>query len=197
MQRNWIGRSEGLEFGFRVEGEEELLRVYTTRPDTLMGVTFISIAAEHPLALKAARDNPELADFLDQLRKGGVSEADLETQEKRGMATGQWAIHPVTGEDIPIYVANFVLMGYGTGAVMAVPAHDQRDWEFASQYGLPVRPVVVPAAVRDALNELVHDVEADTDPFQAALAGGSVDAYEASAAVAVVRQYLDGVEQQG
>src|SRR5690606_41976033 len=102
-----------------------------------------------------------------------------------------------TGEDVPIYVANFVLMGYGTGAVMAVPAHDQRDWEFAKAYGLPVRPVVVPAAVRDALDELVHDVEADTAPFQAALAGGSIDAYDASAAVAVVRQYLSGVEQEG
>ncbi|MGY1529685.1 leucine--tRNA ligase [Luteimonas sp. A649] len=197
MQRNWIGRSEGLEFGFRVDGEDEPLRVYTTRPDTLMGVTFISIAAEHPLAVKAARDNLELAVFLDELRRGGVSEAELEAQEKRGMATGQWAIHPVTGEDVPIYVANFVLMGYGTGAVMAVPAHDQRDWEFAKAYGLPVRPVIVPAAVRDALDELVHDVGADTDPFQAALAGGSVDAYDASAAVAVVRQYLDGVERQG
>ncbi|WP_370465145.1 leucine--tRNA ligase [Luteimonas terricola] len=197
MQRNWIGRSEGLEFGFRVDGEDAPLRVYTTRPDTLMGVTFISIAAEHPLAVKAARDNPQLAAFLDELRRGGVSEAELEAQEKRGMATGQWAIHPVTGEDVPIYVANFVLMGYGTGAVMAVPAHDQRDWEFAKTYGLPVRPVVVPAAVRDALDELVHDVEADTDPFQAALAGGSVDAYDASAAVAVVRQYLAGVEQEG
>src|SRR5688572_5401781 len=197
MQRNWIGRSEGLEFGFRVDGEDGLLKVYTTRPDTLMGVTFISIAAEHPLAIKAAQDNPELADFIDELRKGGVSEADLETQEKRGMATGQWAIHPVTGEDVPIYVANFVLMGYGTGAVMAVPAHDQRDWEFATRYGLPIRPVVVPAAVRDALDELVHDVEVDADPFQAALTGGRVDAYDTGPAVAVVREYLELVEQQG
>jgi len=197
MQRNWIGRSEGLEFGFRVDGEEELLKVYTTRPDTLMGVTFISIAAEHPLAIKAAQDNPELAAFIDELRKGGVSEADLESQEKRGMATGQWAIHPVTGEDLPIYVANFVLMGYGTGAVMAVPAHDQRDWEFATRYGLPIRPVVVPAAVHDALEELVHDVDADADPFQAALTGGHVDAYDTGPAVAVVREYLQQVEQQG
>ena len=197
MQRNWIGRSEGLEFGFRVDGEEELLQVYTTRPDTLMGVTFISIAAEHPLAIRAAQDNPELAAFIDELRQGGVSEADLETQEKRGMATGQWAIHPVTGEDIPIYVANFVLMGYGTGAVMAVPAHDQRDWEFATRYGLPIRPVIVPAAVHDALNELVHDVGVDADPFQAALSGTSVDAYDTSAAVAVVREYLEQVEQKG
>lgn len=197
MQRNWIGRSEGLEFGFRVDGEDELLRVYTTRPDTLMGVTFISIAAEHPLAQKAAQDNAELAAFIEELRKGGVSEADLEGQEKRGMATGQWAIHPVTGEDVPIYVANFVLMGYGTGAVMAVPAHDQRDWEFAKQYGLPVRPVVVPPAVRDALDELVRDVAADVDPFQAALSGTTVDAYDTSAAVAVVREYLEHIEQQG
>src|SRR5690606_19492004 len=124
MQRNWIGRSEGLEIQFRVDGEAEPLTVFTTRPDTLMGVTFISIAGEHPLALKAAQDNPELAAFLADLKQGGVSEAELETQEKRGMATGLWAIHPITGEDVPVYVANFVLMGYGTGAVMAVPAHD-------------------------------------------------------------------------
>ncbi|MCD9031508.1 leucine--tRNA ligase [Luteimonas sp. Y-2-2-4F] len=202
MQRNWIGRSEGLEIAFRVDGEDlppELreLVVYTTRPDTLMGATFISIAGEHPLALRAAQGNPELAAFLDELRRGGVSEAELETQEKRGMATGQWAIHPVTGEDVPIYVANFVLMGYGTGAVMAVPAHDQRDWEFARAYGLPVRPVVVPPAVRDALAEVAGDVAHDADPFQAALAGGSVDAYDTAAAVAVVRDYLEGIEQRG
>src|SRR3546814_1124394 len=97
MQRNWIGRSEGLEIRFDVDGEDEPVTVYTTRPDTLMGVTFLSIAGEHPLAVKAARDNPELAAFLAELRRGGVSEAELEAQEKRGMATGQWAIHPVTG----------------------------------------------------------------------------------------------------
>jgi len=197
MQRNWIGRSEGLELQFRVDGEDAPLSVYTTRPDTLMGVTFISIAGEHPLALKAAASNPELAAFLAELKRGGVSEADIEAQDKRGMATGQWAIHPLTGEDVPIYVANFVLMGYGTGAVMAVPAHDQRDWEFAKAYGLPVRPVIVPQGVRDALAEVIGDVAHDADPFQAALAGGSVDAYDTSAAVAVVRDYLDGVEQRG
>ena len=142
MQRNWIGRSEGLEIRFKVDGTDTPLSVYTTRPDTLMGVTFISIAGEHPLALEAARDNPELAAFLDELRHGGVSEAELEAQEKRGMATGLWAIHPVTGEDLPIYVANFVLMGYGTGAVMAVPGHDERDFEFAHKYGLPIRQVI-------------------------------------------------------
>ena len=196
MQRNWIGRSEGLEIRFRVDGEDTPLDVYTTRPDTLMGVTFISIAAEHPLALKAAQENLKLAAFIEELRRGGVSEAELETQEKRGMATGLWAIHPVTGEDVPVYVANFVLMGYGTGAVMAVPAHDQRDWEFAKAHGLPVRPVVVPASVRDALAEVVGDVAQDADPFQAALAGGSVDAYDMAAAVAVVRDYLDGIEER-
>ena len=197
MQRNWIGRSEGLEIHFDVDGESDPLAVYTTRPDTLMGVTFISIAGEHPLAQKAARGNPELAAFLEDLRHGGVSEAELETQEKRGMATGLWAIHPLTGEDLPIYVANFVLMGYGTGAVMAVPAHDQRDWEFAAAYGLPVRPVIVPDGVRDALREIGHDVAVDADPFQAALEGGHVDAFDTGAAVRMVRDYLDGIQQQG
>jgi leucyl-tRNA synthetase len=196
MQRNWIGRSEGLEIQFRVDGEDAPLTVYTTRPDTLLGVTFISIAGEHPLALKAAESRPELAAFLAELRKGGVSEAELETQEKRGMATGLWAIHPITGEDLPIYVANFVLMGYGTGAVMAVPAHDQRDWEFASAYGLPIRPVIVPPEVRDALNEIVGDVAQHADPFQAALSGGAVDAYDTAAAVEVVQGYLDAIQHQ-
>jgi leucyl-tRNA synthetase len=166
MQRNWIGRSEGLEIQFRIDGEAEPLTVFTTRPDTLMGVTFISIAGEHPLALKAAAGNPELAAFLADLRQGGVSEAELETQEKRGMATGLWAIHPVTGEDVPVYVANFVLMGYGTGAVMAVPAHDQRDWEFAKAYGLPVKPVIVDAAVRDALQEMSSHVAEHDDRWR-------------------------------
>jgi leucyl-tRNA synthetase len=197
MQRNWIGRSEGLEIQFRVDGEDAPLAVYTTRPDTLMGVTFISIAAEHPLAVKAAQEDLKLAGFIDELRKGGVSEAELETQDKRGMATGLWAIHPVTGEDLPIYVANFVLMGYGTGAVMAVPAHDQRDWEFAKAHGLPVRPVIVPPAVADALREVTSDIAHDADPFQAALAGGSVDAYDTAAAVAVVRDYFESIRSVG
>jgi leucyl-tRNA synthetase len=196
MQRNWIGRSEGLEIQFRVDGQDAPLTVYTTRPDTLMGVTFISVAGEHPLALSAAESNPELAAFLAELRQGGVSEAELETQEKRGMATGQWAIHPVTGEDVPIYVANFVLMGYGTGAVMAVPAHDQRDWEFAKAYGLPVKPVIVPAAVSDALAEISSHVANHDDPMAVALgAHGPVDVIEIDAAVAVVREYFEGVEQ--
>jgi leucyl-tRNA synthetase len=142
MQRNWIGRSEGLEFAFGVAGTDDRLSVYTTRPDTIMGVTFVSIAAEHPLALHAAETNPQLAAFIAELRKGGVSEAELETQEKRGMPTGLFAVHPISGEQVPIWVANFVLMGYGTGAVMAVPGHDERDFEFATKYALPIKQVI-------------------------------------------------------
>ncbi|KAF1690366.1 leucine--tRNA ligase [Pseudoxanthomonas koreensis] len=146
MQRNWIGRSEGLEIQFEVVDATgnalEPIRVFTTRPDTLMGVTFVSIAGEHALAQKAAASNPALAAFLEELKHGGVSEAELETQEKRGMDTGLKAVHPVTGEQVPIWVANFVLMGYGTGAVMAVPGHDQRDHEFAGKYSLPIVQVI-------------------------------------------------------
>ncbi len=196
MQRNWIGRSEGLEIQFEVYGEQAPLTVFTTRPDTVMGVTFISIAGEHPLALKAARNNPELAAFLAELKHGGVSEAELETQEKRGMATGQWAKHPLTGEDIPIYVANFVLMGYGTGAVMAVPAHDQRDWEFSQAYGLPLKPVIADAPTRDALEELESHLDEHDDPMAVALGERrSIDVFEADAAVAVVRDYLRGIDE--
>ncbi len=195
MQRNWIGRSEGLEIAFDVDGEAAPLTVFTTRPDTLLGVTYISIAGEHPLALKAAQGNPELAAFLAELKQGGVSEAELETQEKRGMATGLWAKHPLTGEDLPIYVANFVLMGYGTGAVMAVPAHDQRDWEFSKAYGLPVKPVIVDAATRDALTELESHVGEHDDPMAVALGGhAAIDVFEADAAVAMVQDYLRRIE---
>jgi leucyl-tRNA synthetase len=142
MQRNWIGRSEGLEIQFVVDGEAEPLTVFTTRPDTLMGVTYLAIAAEHPLALKAAKSNPHLAAFIDECHSGGVSEAELETQEKKGCATGLHAMHPITGEKVQVWVANFVLMGYGTGAVMAVPGHDERDFEFAHKYELPIKQVI-------------------------------------------------------
>ncbi len=145
MQRNWIGRSEGVQMDFRLEGMEDKLTVYTTRPDTLMGVTYVAVAAEHPLALAAAEGDPGLAAFVEECRRGGVSEAELETMDKRGHPLGVNALHPVTGEAVPVYAANFVLMGYGTGAVMAVPAHDQRDWEFAERYAIPKRQVVVPA----------------------------------------------------
>ena len=144
MQANWIGRSEGLEIAFEVEGSAEPLSIYTTRPDTLYGVSYMAVAAEHPLALAAAKGNPDLEEFLAECRRTGVTEAALETMEKRGMPLGVHAIHPLTGERIPVWVANFVLMGYGTGAVMAVPAHDQRDWEFARRYGLRIHQVVQP-----------------------------------------------------
>ncbi|HPF72323.1 MAG: leucine--tRNA ligase [Rhodanobacteraceae bacterium] len=142
MQRNWIGRSEGLEIDFKVADSDESLRVFTTRPDTLAGVTYMAVAAEHPLAKRAAESNPDLAAFIADCSKGGVSEAELETQEKRGMATGVSAINPLTGDAVPVWVANFVLMGYGTGAVMAVPGHDERDFEFATKYSLPIKQVV-------------------------------------------------------
>ncbi len=142
MQRNWIGRSEGLELQFAVDGEAEPLTVYTTRPDTLMGVTYVAVAAEHPLALKAAANNPELAEFLKDASRSGVAEADMETMEKKGMPLGISAVHPISGEKVPVWVANFVLMGYGTGAVMAVPGHDERDFAFALKYGLPIKQVI-------------------------------------------------------
>ncbi len=142
MQRNWIGRSEGIEISFAVEGERDPMVVFTTRPDTLMGVTYVAVAAEHALAAKAAAMNPEVAAFVAGCKQGGVSEAELETQEKRGIATGLFAIHPISGAKVPVWIANFVLMSYGTGAVMAVPGHDERDFEFATKYGLPITQVI-------------------------------------------------------
>ncbi|PMN71756.1 leucine--tRNA ligase [Enterovibrio norvegicus] len=142
MQRNWIGRSEGVELSFNV-ADNPVLEVYTTRPDTLMGVTYVGIAAGHPLAAKAAETNPELAAFIDECRNTKVAEAELATMEKKGMDTGLKAIHPLNGREVPIFVANFVLMDYGTGAVMAVPGHDQRDFEFATKYGLDITPVIL------------------------------------------------------
>ena len=145
MQKNWIGRSEGLTITFKVKDNEETMDVYTTRPDTLMGVTYVAIASLHPLAKKAAENNPQLAQFIEECRNLKVAEADLATMEKKGMATGLYAIHPLTGREVPIMVANFVLMDYGTGAVMSVPAHDQRDYEFAKKYNLDIMPVIRPA----------------------------------------------------
>jgi leucyl-tRNA synthetase len=145
MQRNWIGRSLGVELAFPVEGRGDPLRVFTTRPDTLMGVTYLAVAPEHPLAREAVERNPELQPFVEACLKTQASEAALETMEKRGVDSGFRAVHPLSGETVPVWIANFVLMGYGTGAVMAVPAHDQRDWEFARHYGLPIRQVVFPS----------------------------------------------------
>ena len=147
MQRNWIGKSRGVELVFDVVDvapEHQQLKVFTTRPDTLMGVTYVAVAPEHPLATKAAQNNSELAAFIDECSRMETSEAAMETMEKKGMATGLMAVHPISGEQVPVYVANFVLMGYGEGAVMAVPAHDQRDWEFAGKYGIAIKQVIEP-----------------------------------------------------
>ncbi|ABR00468.1 leucine--tRNA ligase [Haemophilus influenzae] len=180
MQRNWIGRSEGVEITFDVANTNEKVAVYTTRPDTFYGVSYLGIAAAHPLASLAAQNNPELAAFIQEAKNAKVAEADLATMEKKGMATGLFAIHPLTGEKLPIWVANFVLMHYGTGAVMAVPAHDQRDFEFAQKYSLPIKQVIAPLAdeeidlTKQAFVEhgkLVNSAEFDGKDFDGAFNG--------------------------
>ncbi len=180
MQRNWIGRSEGVEITFDVADTNEKVAVYTTRPDTFYGVSYLGIAAAHPLAALAAQNNPELAAFIQEAKNAKVAEADLATMEKKGMATGLFAIHPLTGEKLPIWVANFVLMHYGTGAVMAVPAHDQRDYEFANKYGLQIKQVIAPLAgqeidlAKEAFTEhgsLINSAEFDGRNFDGAFNG--------------------------
>ncbi len=144
MQANWIGKSVGVRFAFpyKLDGRDEKLWVFTTRADTIMGVTFCAVAAEHSLATHAAKNNPALAAFIDECKRGSVMEADIATMEKKGVPTGISVTHPLTGAPIPVWVGNYVLMGYGEGAVMAVPAHDERDFHFAKQYGLPIRQVI-------------------------------------------------------
>ena len=180
MQRNWIGRSEGVEITFKIGNSDETVTVYTTRPDTFYGVSYIAVAAGHPLAEKAAQNNPELARFIRECKNTKVAEAELATMEKKGMATGINAIHPITGNPVPVWVANFVLMHYGTGAVMAVPAHDQRDFEFAVKYGLPINQVIAPIngeeidLTKAAFTEhgkLVNSAEFDGLDFDAAFNG--------------------------
>ena len=142
MQRNWIGKSFGADIVFDYDvdsiGIDGQLKVYSTRPDTLMGATYVAVAAEHPLATRAAENNPALAAFITECKAGSVAEADMATMEKKGMPTGQFVIHPLNGQKLPVFVANYVLWGYGEGAVMAVPAHDERDFEFANKYRLPI-----------------------------------------------------------
>jgi leucyl-tRNA synthetase len=142
MQRNWIGKSYGCEVEFPLAGQDGTLKVYTTRADTLMGATYVAIAAEHPLATLAAQSNPTLADFIAECKRGSVAEADIATAEKKGMATGLFVTHPLNAEILPVWVANYVLASYGEGAVMAVPAHDERDFEFANKYSLPIKAVI-------------------------------------------------------
>ena len=189
MQRNWIGKSRGMEvqFPYNVEsiGEAGALKVFTTRPDTLMGATYVAVAAEHPLATLAAQGNPELQAFIAECKGGSVAEADMATQEKKGLPTPLFVEHPLTGEKLPVWVANYVLMHYGDGAVMAVPAHDERDFEFATKYNLPIKSVVRtsagdenPAPWQDAYNEhgtLINSGEFDGLDFQ-----GAFDAIEAA-----------------
>ncbi|MBV7315881.1 leucine--tRNA ligase [Shewanella sp. NIFS-20-20] len=145
MQRHWIGRSEGIEMTFQVADSDQSFDIYTTRPDTVMGVTYVAIAAGHPLAEQAAINNPVLAQFIEDCKESSTAEADIATMEKLGVDTGLKAIHPLTGELVPVWAANFVLMNYGTGAVMSVPGHDQRDYEFATKYGLDIKAVIKPA----------------------------------------------------
>jgi leucyl-tRNA synthetase len=144
MQKNWIGKSTGVRFAFpyQLDGEPGQLWVFTTRADTIMGVTFCAVAAEHPLASYAAARNPSVAAFVEECKHGGVAEADLATMEKKGLPTGIFVTHPLSGEQIEVWIGNYVLMGYGDGAVMAVPAHDERDFAFARKYGLPIRQVI-------------------------------------------------------
>jgi len=187
MQRNWIGKSRGMEISFPYDvasiSSEGVMKVFTTRPDTLMGATYVAVAAEHPLATLAAQNNPELQVFIDECKRGGVAEADIATQEKRGLATSLRVQHPLTGELLPVWVANYVLMNYGEGAVMAVPAHDERDFEFASKYDLPIKPVVrtsagdqTPAPWQDAYGE--HGELINSGIFDGLDFDGAFDAIE-------------------
>ncbi len=180
MQRNWIGRSEGVEITFKVKGTDQTLPVYTTRPDTFFGVSYVAVAAAHPLATLAAENNPALAAFIQEAKNTKVAEADIATMEKKGMATELFAIHPLTGEELPVWVANFVLMHYGTGAVMAVPAHDERDFEFAQKYNLPIKQVIAPLdgsewdfnkAAMTEHGKLINSAEFDGLDFDAAFNG--------------------------
>ncbi|HEY7729181.1 MAG TPA: leucine--tRNA ligase, partial [Candidatus Eisenbacteria bacterium] len=144
MQANWIGKSHGVNIGFpyELEGEKKVLRVFTTRADTLMGVTFCAVAAEHPLAAHGAKSDKKLAAFVEECKRGSVMEADLAQLDKKGMPTGLFVTHPITGERIEVWVGNYVLMAYGEGAVMGVPGHDERDFAFAKKYDLPIKPVI-------------------------------------------------------
>ncbi len=186
MQANWIGKSQGVDVTFPPDvesGMTQALKVFTTRADTLMGVTYVAVAAEHPVALHAAQHDPEVAEFIEACRHGATMEAELATQEKKGINTGLSVNHPLTGEKIPVWVANYVLMGYGEGAVMAVPAHDERDFGFATKYGLPIKPVIkpidsdLPVPLLEAYVE--HGVTFDSREFSGLEFQAAVDAIAA------------------
>jgi leucyl-tRNA synthetase len=177
MQRNWIGKSFGCEVEFPIVGQDGNLKVYTTRPDTLMGATYVAVAAEHALATQAAQNNPALADFIAECKRGSVAEADVATAEKKGMATGLFVTHPLSGEQLPVWVANYVLASYGEGAVMAVPAHDERDFEFANKYNLSIKAVIRNTDT-DILPMTEHGILFDSSEFD------GLDFDAASAAIA-------------
>lgn len=186
MQRNWIGRSVGTEIYFKVEGYSKRLKIYTTRPDTLMGVTYLAVATDHPLAKEAAAHNSDVQAFLDTCQGTKMAEAELATMEKRGIDTGMKAIHPITGEEIPVWTANFVLMQYGSGAVMSVPAHDQRDWEFAKKYQLPLIEVIKPA------QDKPHDYSQSAYTGEGILINSAqFDAFDSSAAIERITEFLE------
>ncbi|ASP40866.1 leucine--tRNA ligase [Bacterioplanes sanyensis] len=190
MQRNWIGKSQGVELHFGLKGRQDTLEVYTTRPDTLMGVSYVAVAAGHPLAAEAAEGNAELAEFIEECKKGGTAEADIATMEKKGIATGMTAIHPISGKEVPIWVANFVLMDYGTGAVMAVPAHDQRDFEFAQKYGLDITQVIEPVSSPDNQGEDINLAEAAYTEKGKLVNSGEFDGLEFDAAFDAIAKWL-------
>jgi leucyl-tRNA synthetase len=190
MQANWIGRSEGVRvsFPYALEGEERLLNVFTTRADTLMGVTFCAVAAEHPLATYAARGNAELTAFIDECKRGTAMEAEIAVMEKKGMPTGLSVRHPLTGESVPVWVGNYVLMTYGEGAVMGVPAHDERDFHFAKKYGLPIKFVIAPEgaeAITDA-----HEWQPEFGEQGVCVRSGAYDGLSYSAAVEAIARDL-------
>ncbi|MBK7675321.1 MAG: leucine--tRNA ligase [Candidatus Accumulibacter sp.] len=192
MQKNWIGKSTGVRFAFpyQLDGEPGQLWVFTTRADTIMGVTFCAVAAEHPLASYAAARNPKVAAFVEECKHGGVAEADLATMEKKGLPTGIFVTHPLSGEHIEVWIGNYVLMGYGDGAVMAVPAHDERDFAFARKYGLPIRQVIAvegEAFSLDAWQEWYADKQrgvcVNSGPYDGLTSAAAVDAIAADLAV--------------
>jgi len=185
MQRNWIGKSYGCEVEFPIVCQDGNLKVYTTRPDTLMGATYVAVAAEHALATLAAKNNPELAEFIAECKRGSVAEADVATAEKKGMPTGLFVTHPLNGEQLPVWVANYVLASYGEGAVMAVPAHDERDFEFAGKYNLPIK-AVIQHADNDILPMTEHGILFDSGEFN----GLDFDAASAAIAAALSAKNL-------
>ncbi|MDO8335087.1 MAG: leucine--tRNA ligase [Nitrosomonas sp.] len=189
MQANWIGKSYGVDIIFPADknsGTPRNLKVFTTRADTLMGATYVAVAAEHPIALHAAKNNPALETFIQECKLGSAKEADLATQEKKGMDTGLFVIHPLNGKQLPVWVANYVLMGYGEGAVMAVPAHDERDFEFATKYSLPIKAVIKPTEddldIPLAQAYVEHGITFDSEEFSGLDFQAAVDAIAAALA---------------